>query len=143
MGFSRWPSRRSTNPPTSPSRAWRAFGAVKGLTRPLGAVVSDPFVEGLLRGLAGSGAKGNRTPNLRLAKAALCQLSYGPELGEPILTARSASRGSDRQARLRLAGGVTPDVSGLLPPLPAKQVLDTGGGHCQAKQLAHACLHVN
>ncbi len=29
------------------------------------------------------GAKGNRTPNLRLAKAALCQLSYGPEIFSP------------------------------------------------------------
>src|SRR3954469_10482945 len=51
------------------------------------------------------GDEGNRTPNPRLAKAVLCQLSYAPEGGSAVGSA--GRRGADR---LRAPGRLVPEV---------------------------------
>src|SRR4051794_40645238 len=51
------------------------------------------------------GDEGNRTPNPRLAKAVLCQLSYVPVLSEDV-TRSGSSRGTPGS----VLGGVVPEV---------------------------------
>ena len=58
-----------------------------------------------LKRIAESGDEGNRTPNPRLAKAVLCQLSYVPE-DEP---GRASGPWAEGRPSVR-AGGLLPEV---------------------------------
>ena len=77
--------------------------------------------------LSMGGDGGTRTPNPRLAKAVLCQLSYVPEIhvGGPIL-------GPDlelavRSAQVRRRGGLRPQVLLLAPLTPAANECSSRG----------------
>src|SRR5919206_2682612 len=78
------------------------------------------------------GDEGNRTPNPRLAKAVLCQLSYVPgwEVGPP-----GGSAGGGRADPLGAAGGLGPEI-GLRPAGRAPTDGSEGsGGGCREDQL--------
>src|SRR5664279_2180630 len=67
------------------------------------------------------GDGGTRTPNPRLAKAVLCQLSYVPEIhvGGPILGPDLELALAVRSAQVRRRGGLRPQVLLFAPLTPA------------------------
>src|SRR5919112_4737270 len=112
-------------------------GQQQAVTAPCRAVHRDRAAPPEQRRLRGprcrrSGDEGNRTPNPRLAKAVLCQLSYVPGVGgEP----PGGSAGGGRADPLGAAGGLGPEV-GLRPAgrAPADGGEGAGGG-CREDQL--------
>src|ERR671913_1598415 len=83
-------------------------------------------------GGADSGDEGNRTPNPRLAKAVLCQLSYVPGW-EVRLPAGSTDGGL--ADRLGATGGLGPEIGlGLACRTPSHGGEGAGGG-CREEQL--------
>src|SRR4051794_35663240 len=75
-----------------------------------------------------SGDEGNRTPNPRLAKAVLCQLSYVPR-------SRPESACGGRADGARTAGGLVPEVGLLLAGRPLADGGDGAGDDRRERQL--------
>src|SRR4051794_5916126 len=137
-----WSGNRSTvMSPWLVCRTARRAGAVCSVTAPLshpGVAQGREVGEQRYRpSVVRSGDEGNRTPNPRLAKAVLCQLSYVPGGGAG---GRAAGSGGARSAdRSRTAGGLGPQVGlALAGGASADGDHGTGSERSQCQLLQHA-----